>query len=144
MSAPILRWVLRKAPRFLFNKAARRQLEGSRIKLTLSLCSEEALKPLCLHKNGLYSLSTMFFSGTPLERLLTKVKAKNRPSRHMSNDGGNRFKRPLRLMEMPEIAWPHPLKSLRNLFFAMMIRGYYDDQFHTNTFLDGAEQVRVW
>ena len=141
----MVRWILRKAPRFLFNRTARRQLEGSKIKLTLSLCNEEALKPLFLDRNGLVSLSSVFFSGNPLERFLSKVTAHKQPSRHVSSGSNdeNRFKRPLKLMEMKEIVWPHPLKSLQNLFFALLIRSYYDDQFHTRKFLDGAQQVRL-
>ena len=55
--------------------------------------------------------------------------------------GGRKPKRPLRLMAFPELIWPHPLKSLKNMFFSFLIKGYYDDQFSPDTFLKGCEQV---
>ena len=51
---------------------------------------------------------------------------------------------PLRLMEFRELMWPHPLKSLRNLFFTLVIRGYFDPSFSRETFLDGAQQVFIF
>ena len=67
----------------------------------------------------------------------------NESRRYLSkvNDGGGRPKRPIRLMAFPELIWPHPLKSLKNMFFAFLIRSYFDDQFYPDTFLKGSEQV---
>ena len=46
-------------------------------------------------------------------------------------------------MDFKEIIWPHPLKSLRNFWFSLLIRGYYDNTYNTETFLKGAEQVKT-
>lgn len=50
-------------------------------------------------------------------------------------------KKPLKLMDFNELIWPHPLKSLRNYFFSWLIRGYFDQHFSRENFLNGAEQV---
>lgn len=50
-------------------------------------------------------------------------------------------KKPLKLMDFNELIWPHPLKTLRNYFFSWLIRGYFDQSFSRDNFLNGTEQV---
>ena len=71
----------------------------------------------------------------------SNVNKENRRYLSKVNDGRGGPKRPLRLMAFPELIWPHPFKSLKNMFFAFLIKGYYDDQFSPDTFLKGCEQV---
>ena len=61
-----------------------------------------------------------------------------------SDDRGD-GKRRIRLMDFPEIIWPHPIKSFRNVLFGWLIKGYYDRTFSKTNFLEGAQQVlREW
>jgi len=64
---------------------------------------------------------------------------------YSDGDGGQdpskNNKKPLKLMDFKEIIWPHPLKSLRNFWFSLLIRGYYDNSYNPETFLKGAEQA---
>lgn len=59
------------------------------------------------------------------------------------NDGDNGNGKRIKLMDFKEIIWPHPLKSLRNLFFSFLIRGYFDKHYSPEIFLLGAEQVHM-
>lgn len=47
----------------------------------------------------------------------------------------------IKLMDFNEIVWPNVFKSIKNMFMAFLIRGYYDNQFDSKGFLKGAEQV---
>lgn len=60
-------------------------------------------------------------------------------NRRYHNDNSDRA--PLKLMDFPELIWPSPLKSFRNWWFSKLIKGYYDNTFTMESFLDGAEQV---
>ena len=69
----------------------------------------------------------------------------NVPCRNFSEGSGSNppfGNRPLRLMDFPEIIWPNPMKTLRNLFFSFLIRGYYDQDYSRDRFLEGAQQVK--
>lgn len=47
----------------------------------------------------------------------------------------------IKLMDFNEIVWPNVFKSIKNMFMAFLIRGYYDNQFDPKGFLKGAEQA---
>ena len=58
-----------------------------------------------------------------------------------SKQPGASEKRPLKLMNFRELIWPHPIKSLRNYIFSLLISSYFDQTFAIETFMNGAEQV---
>ncbi|XP_064598480.1 m-AAA protease-interacting protein 1, mitochondrial-like [Liolophura sinensis] len=50
-------------------------------------------------------------------------------------------RRQMKLMDFQEIIWPSPLKSLRNQFFSLLIKSYFDRTFSLPGFLIGASQA---
>ena len=48
---------------------------------------------------------------------------------------------PLKLMNFPQVIWPSVIKTIKNYFFAVIIRSQYDNTFTLQNFLDGSEQV---
>lgn len=65
-------------------------------------------------------------------------------SNESGNDNGKKNEAlPLRLMDFTERMWPNPLKTLKNLFLAVLIRVYMDKHFTPAVFLKGAEQVCI-
>jgi len=50
-------------------------------------------------------------------------------------------KNPMKLMDFPYLIWPHPIKSIKNLLFGVLIRGYFDPSFSRTEFLRGAEMA---
>jgi len=61
-------------------------------------------------------------------------------SQNRSNSG---YERKLKLMDIPAIIWPHPMKSMRNLGLSFLIKGYFDNEFDSRTFLATAEQAII-
>ena len=45
-------------------------------------------------------------------------------------------------MELKNIIYPSPLKAIKNFFSTALIRGYYDQEFNRDEFLNGATQVK--
>lgn len=58
-------------------------------------------------------------------------------------DGNGRHRFPVKLMDFPERTMPGIVKSFRNRFFAILIKGYYDGTFSMDSFLEGATQVII-
>lgn len=63
---------------------------------------------------------------------------KSFPKRHF---GDQTKTQPLKLMHFPQTIWPSLFKTIKNYFFAFLIRTHYDPAFSLQTFLEGSEQV---
>ena len=48
---------------------------------------------------------------------------------------------PLKLMDGDARIWPSPFKSLKNMFFTLLIRGYFDEDYSAASFLRGTKRV---
>ena len=53
----------------------------------------------------------------------------------------NTTTRPLQLMDIPELLWPHPIKTVKNIFFNYLISTFYDQQYSAKDFLSGSRQA---
>jgi len=56
---------------------------------------------------------------------------------------GNEKERKLQLMDIPAIIWPQPLKGLRNIGYSLLIKGFYDNEYQPQSFLNTAEQAII-
>merc|ERR1711862_983192 len=55
----------------------------------------------------------------------------------------NGKERKLQLMDIPAIIWPQPLKGLRNIGLSLLIKGFYDNEYQPQSFLNTAEQAII-
>lgn len=148
MASSIKGWLLLQIPRLLTKFGTKTLVAGSKTKYRLCV----GLTQTYPYRKSLRELFPL--TGTSLMSMLRRGQqlgqaSDDRCRRRFSglgNDGEDKDPqssgRPLKLMDFDELIWPHPFKSIRNAFFTLLIRGYFDEHFSSSHFLNGAEQVR--
>ena len=160
MAAPKSRYLfLRHIPRILLGLTSNKQSSGSRTRIAFRVSCNKSTDIRKWVDRGLISRARAFCASTPSQPQPpdgAKPKAKPSPAGNPPSNsnpgarpGGQKrpAERPLKLMDFPERIWPHPVKSFRNFFFTLLIRGYFEPSFSHEKFLQGAVQVRwlaVW
>ena len=58
-----------------------------------------------------------------------------------NDDYPGKSRRPLFLMTFDERIWPHPLKTMKNIFFTYLINNSIDSDFNVEDFIKGSEMA---
>ena len=87
--------------------------------------------------NGLLPLASAFL-GTSQNQYHKSAPNHGLQKKKLSDDSR---KRSLRLMDFPEVVRPTLMTRIKNKFFSVLIMGYFDKEFTTTSFLEGAQQV---
>lgn len=170
MAAPIRSWIISRAPRILSqfgvvqqfktpnptclaSMALSRQMGGLGMGKRLLLWSVRALinrdplqkKLFFRSMNGditnQYTITNTRILPDKVQKFSTSAAQRQEGEGPGPGDSSKGPKKPLKLMDFKELIWPHPLKTLRNLWFSILIRGYFDSTYSPENFLKGAQQV---
>ena len=143
MAASMGRWIRMKSNTVLLNILAKKAVLGNQTRYTVPLQYALASQSKTVSKDKEYqSLFSVLFSGIRKSQGDQLSKSSITSRKHMSNGNEPGNKQVLKLMDFPERVWPHPIKGIKNLMYSILIRGYFDEQFRADSFMEGVQQVR--
>ena len=138
MAAPILRCTFGRFTVSILKKSIKTKPTVPVLDHNVPLRHFNTLKPSYRNTNGLLPLASAFLGTSQSHDHGSAPILNGQQKRQLSDDSR---KRSLRLMDFPEVVLPTLMTRIRNMFFSVLIKGYFDEEFTTTSFLEGAQQV---
>ena len=122
---------------FITNKIKQSKIKG--IIATLSCNYKKLLNPIQF--NALKLISDFNYKQGVHSKFIFNSQVRKLSNKHDNNISDKKPHRPLFLMQFDERIWPHPLKTLKNIFFTYLIRKSIDVDFDAEEFIKGSQMA---